>query len=132
MLNHLYVPITNEQKCLIYNIDPSTGKLSMYKEQSFTSQPWQVCVDPNYKYLYQTIRNKNRGGIITFKINQQNGEIDKIGEIELKTTAVYITTDRTGKFIYCSYMIPGKITVHPKKDKGAIDNKFIDTQTTKI
>ena len=132
MLNHLYVPITEEQKSFIYNIDPSTGKLSIYKEQTFTSQPWQVCVDPNYKYLYQTIRNKNWGGIITFKINQQNGDIDKIGEIELKTTAVYITTDQTGKFIFCSYMIPGMVTVHRIKDNGTIDSKAIDTHTTEI
>ena len=130
MLNLLYLPIANEQKCLIYYIDSHSGKLSLYKQQSFTSQPWQLCADPNQKYLYQTIRDKNFGGIITFKINQQNGDIDKIGEIELKTTAVYINTDRTGRFILCAYMIPGMVTVHRIKDNGTIDDKIIDTHKT--
>jgi len=53
-----YVPVTDERRFLVFEMDSGTGKLSLIQEVELAAQPWQLCTDPGQRFLYQQIRDE--------------------------------------------------------------------------
>ena len=127
----VYVPLIEERRILVFSLDTRTGKLTQACDVPTETQPWQVCVDPQQRFLYQQIRDGEAfSGIASYRIDQENGNLTKIGQIELDAWAVYVNTDRTGRFIFAACMVPGFVTVHAIGDDGAILPGPVDRHDT--
>ena len=132
MRHYVYVPITDERRFLVFELDPESGKLSLKHETALEAQPWQLCTDPRQRYLYQQIRDEGYSGVASFRIDPGTGRVTQIGEVELEADAVYVSTDSTGRFLLAAYMLPGMVTVHPIGDDGAAHGPAVDRHETEL
>ena len=111
----VYVPLVRERKFLIFRLNPETGKLSLTDRIDLVAQPYQLCIDPQKRYLYQQLHDDGYSAVASFRIDPSTGGVTQIGEVELETDACYVATDNTGRFLLAAYLIPGMVTVHRRK-----------------
>ena len=132
MPSHLYVPLIDERKFLIFGMDAASGKLRLNRQIQLSARPYQLCADPRQQYLYQQLRSESYSGVASFRIDPASGDVTQIGEVELEADACYVVTDRTGRFLLAAYLIAGMVTVHPIGSDGAVRSPACDQRITEI
>ena len=86
----VYVPLVRERKFLIFRLNPETGKLSLADRIDLVAQPYQLCIDPQQRYLYQQLRDDGYSAVASFRIDPSTGGVTPIGEVELEADAYYV------------------------------------------
>lgn len=132
MRHYVYVPLTEERRFLVFVMDSESGKLSLSQEIELAAQPWQLCMDPSQRYLYQQVRDEGYSGVASFRIDPGTGGVTQIGEVELEAAACYVSTDMTGRFLLASHLLSGMVTVHPIGDDGVAHGPAVDKQVTEL
>ncbi len=74
----------------------------------------------------------NYSGIASFHIDPETADLSQTGEVQLEAAACYVSTDRTGRFIFAAGLIPGFITVHPTGADGAVGEPPSHRQLTEL
>lgn len=132
MARYVYIPLTQERKFLVFDMDGASGRLSQTQEFDIPAQPWQLCASPDGGRLYQQVRDSGYSGIMSFRIDRATGHASQIGELELEADACYVSTDRTGRFLLAAYLFPGMVTVHPIDANGAARGPALERQETAL
>ena len=109
----VYIPLTEERRFLVFAMDGESGKLTLKHDLDLPAQPWQLCISPEQRYLYQQVRDDGYCGVLSFRIDSETGGVTQIGEVELESDACYVSTDKTGRLLLAAYLFPGMVTVHP-------------------
>ena len=109
----VYIPLTEERRFLVFAMDGESDKLTLKHDLDLPAQPWQLCISPDKRFLYQQVRDKGYSGVLSFRIDHDTGGVTQIGEVELEADACYVATDKTGRFLLAAYLFPGMVTVHP-------------------
>ena len=130
--NFVYIPLTEERRFLVFAMDAESGKLTLKHNLDLPAQPWQLCISPDQRYLYQQVRDDGYSGVLTFQINPETGGVTQIAEVELESDACYVSTDRTGRFLFAAYLFPGMVTVHRIDPDGAARGPAVDRQLTAL
>ncbi len=128
----VYIPLTQERKFLVFAMDAESGKLTLKHDIDLPAQPWQLCISPDLRFLYQQVRGDGYSGVLTLRIDSQNGGVTQIGEVELESDACYVSTDKTGHFLFAAYLIPGMVTVHRIDPDGVARGPAVDRQMTDL
>ena len=115
----VYIPLTEERRFLVFAMDAESGKLTLKHDLGLPAQPWQLCISPDQRYLYQQVRDDGYSGVLSFQIIPDTGGVTQMGEVELESDACYVSTDRTGRFLFAAYLFPGMVTVHRIDPEGA-------------
>ena len=132
MKYYVYVPLTSERRFLVFQMSSQSGELCLLQDINLAAEPWQLCIDPRQKYLYQQVRDRGFSGVVSFRINRKTGCITQIGEVELPEDSCYVATDRTGRFLLAAYLIPGMVTVSPIDENGLVHGPLVDEKVTEI
>lgn len=132
MRHILYIPVNYDRRFLTFQMDLASGRLELLREAKTDHEPWQVCVDPNQRYLYQQIRDEDFSGIASYRIDPRTAERSQTGEVQLEADACYVSTDRTGRYVFAAGLIPGFITVHPTGPDGVLDGTPTHHQRTEL
>ncbi len=123
MKYYVYVSVSAENKILIFQMDPHTGKLIPQGETSVGGSPGPLTVDPEQKFLYAGIRSIRE--ILSFSIDQNTGSLSPIGSVSLDADPCYLATDRRGNFLLSAYYGAGKVAVHPIGKDKAVGNEAV-------
>ena len=128
----VYIPLTEERRFLVFAMDAESGKLTLKHDLDLPAQPWQLCISPDQRYLYQQVRDDGYSGVLSFQIDSETGDVTQIGELELESDACYVSTDRTGRFLFAAYLFPGMVTVHRVDPDGTACGLAVDRQLTDL
>ena len=128
----VYIPLTEERRFLVFVMDTESGKLTLKHEINLPAQPWQLCISPDHRYLYQQVRDDGYSGVLTFRIDSETGGVTQIGEVDLESDACYVSTDRTGRYLFAAYLFPGMVTVHRIDSGGVARGPAVDRQLTDL
>ena len=52
----VYIPLTEEKRFLVFAMDGESGKLTLKHDIDLPAQPWQLCISPDRRFLYQQVR----------------------------------------------------------------------------
>ena len=126
----VYIPLTEEKRFLVFAMDGESGKLTLKHDIDLPAQPWQLCISPDLRFLYQQVRDDGYSGVLSFRIDPSTGGVTQIGEVELESDACYVSTDKTGRFLFAAYLFPGMVTVHRIDPDGAARGPAVDRQLT--
>lgn len=74
---YAYVSLQDDDKILVFTMDPGTGKLTQKATVPVSGGPAALAVDPDSRYLY--IGRRVALDIASFRIDQANGGITQIG-----------------------------------------------------
>ena len=126
----VYIPLTEEKRFLVFAMDGDSGKLTLKHDIDLPAQPWQLCISPDLRFLYQQVRDDGYSGVLSFRIDPSTGGVTQTGEVELESDACYVSTDKTGRFLFAAYLFPGMVTVHRIDPDGAARGPAVDRQLT--
>ncbi|MCY4528626.1 MAG: beta-propeller fold lactonase family protein, partial [Chloroflexi bacterium] len=132
MKRFVYIPLTEERRFLVFAMDGESGKLTLNHDLDLPAQPWQLCISPDRRFLYQQVRDDGYSGVLTLRLDSQNGGVTQIGEVELESDACYVSTDKTGRFLFAAYLFPGMVTVHRIDPDGVARGPAVDRQMTDL
>ncbi|MBV7328794.1 lactonase family protein [Chloroflexi bacterium TSY] len=130
MPNHYaYIAIGGENKLLIFQMDPETGRLAYQSEVRLTGAPGPLAVDPTQNFLFVGLRSTKE--IVTFRIDHRNGALSPHGtSVKLEADPCYLAADRSGRFLLSSYYGAGQVAVHPIATDGVIGQQPMIVLTT--
>jgi 6-phosphogluconolactonase len=125
----VYVSMGPEQKIQSYRLDAKDGKLTSVETVSVEGVPGALAVDPQKKFLFASLHSNNT--LASFRIDPATGKLKAIGTASLPKggSAAFVSTDRTGRWLFSAAYGAGKVFVHEIKD-GAIQSPAVQTVDT--
>ena len=115
---YVYVSVSSEDRVNVFSMDPETGALDTHAVVAVGSGPTAMCVDPQQRFLYVALRGNRQAA--AFRIDKASGRLAPLGTAPLEAEPIYISTDRTGRFLFTSYYRAGMAAVHPIRRDGSI------------
>jgi 6-phosphogluconolactonase len=126
----VYASMAPEQKIQIFRLDPRDGNLTPVATTAVGGQPGALGVDPKGKFLFASLRSKST--LASFRLDPATGTIQLLSTVTLPRGAnsVYVTTDRTGRWLLSTSYNGSNATVHRLDDDGTIHAPAQQTVTT--
>ena len=115
---YMYVALQEDNKIAVLTIDPHTGTLTPQGEVSVPGGPFTLAIRPDRQFLYAGCRDTPQ--IASFALTPATGGLTQNGAVSLEAWPVYVSTDRTGKFVLSAYYQGGHVAVHPIGEDGSV------------
>lgn len=106
----MYVAQQDDDKITLYTLDRMTGVLHWQEDITIEGGPAPLAISPDKRILYVGRRVKQE--ISSYRIDQNNGGLTFLGTTPLQGEPVYVSTDRTGRFVLSAYYYQSTAAVH--------------------
>lgn len=117
MTYFVYVSVKGEDKINVYSMDDA-GSLELKHEVALAGGPSGIALAPNRGFLYVALRDRSE--LASLSINRLDGSISLLGSIEEESDSVYITVDRSGKFVLTSSNGGARASSYRVGENGAL------------
>jgi 6-phosphogluconolactonase len=114
---YMYVSLQDDDKILVFTIDPETGKLTPKGEEPVSGGPSPLTISPDRKVLY--VGHRNVPEISSFQIDPDSGRLTQSGTVSPEAAPTFLSTDRKGRFLLSAYYL--KVLVQPYILSGMTD-----------
>jgi len=108
---YVYVSNADDGDISIYSLQ-ADGSLRAMARARAAKPVMPLAVSPDRRYLHAAIRAKPYS-VITYAIDARSGALEQISVGPLADTFPYISTDRTGRFLFGASYAANLIAVHP-------------------
>ena len=110
MSQFVYVSLQDEDKIMVFALDPTTGSLTLQSEVTAAGSPSALTTNPEGNIIYASLRNSNE--IASFSVDGSTGGLKQISKISVGASPTYLCTDRQGKFLLAAYYQGRHVGVH--------------------
>ncbi len=110
MKYHGYVSFEDDDKISIFTTDPTTGQLDWQEDVVVEGGPAPLAISPDKNFLY--VGRRGRQEISCYRIDRDTGGLSLLGTAPLQGEPVYVSTDRTGRFVLSAYYYQSTVGVH--------------------
>jgi 6-phosphogluconolactonase len=126
----VYVSLAMEQKIQIYRLNAEDGQLTAVEAVDVDGAPGSLAMDPQKKFLFASLRTTN--SLASFAVDAKTGKIKLLSSAPLGKgeNAAFVSTDRTGKWLFSASYAGGKVVVHRLGEDGKIQKPAVQTVTT--
>lgn len=126
----LYLANRRDDTLMRFNLDEKSGELTLRQTIQLEGQPAPMCVSPDQRVLYVAQRKAEK--VSAFAISPNDGALKLIAQTALpgQGGACYLSTDRSGKFLFSAYYFEGKVAVHRLKGDGSVAEGAVQSITT--
>src|SRR5262245_49169579 len=113
----VYVGNAESNDIYVLRLNQQTGELTLVETISIpgvikSGGSTPMAVSPDRRFLYVATRGEPQG-VASFAIDPKSGKLKHIGGGPLTDSMAYISTDRTGRFLFAASYPGHKITVSP-------------------
>ncbi len=126
--HHMYVALQDDNKISIFTMHPSTGALSWQEDVAIEGGPAPLALSPDKRVLYVGRRVSQE--ISSYSVDQRTGSLSFLGTAPLQGEPVYVSTDRTGRFVLSAYYYQSTAAVHAVDDDGVATFPPVEWQFT--
>ena len=126
-----FVYVSNAQDGNIdaYIMDTSNGALTPIGKTDAAKLVMPMAVSPNKKTLYAVIRSQPVR-VLSYAIDPANGKLTQKASAPLPDSMPYVSTDRTGRFLFTASYGGDKIAVSPIGETGLVEAEAIQVIPT--
>jgi len=126
-----FVYVSNAQDGNIdsYLMDTSTGALTPIGKADAAKSVMPMTVSPNNKYLYAVVRSAPFR-VLTYAIDPTNGVLTLKASAPLPDSMPYVSTDRTGRYLFTASYGGDKLAVSPIGENGLVEAEAIEVIPT--
>ena len=126
-----FVYVSNAQDGNIdsYIMDTSTGALTPIGKVEAGKLVMPMTVSPSKKYLYAVIRSQPVR-VLTYVIDPATGELTQKASAPLPDSMPYVSTDRTGRYLFTASYGGDKVAVSPIGENGLVEAEAIQVIPT--
>ncbi len=124
MRYYLYVTLQDEDRLLVFEMDPESGRLDRQGEVAVPEGPAPLAISPDRTIMYAGCRVEL--GVTSFRVDRDTGSLSAIGTSPLDADPCYLATDRTGRFLFSAYYAAGGVAVHRIGDDGVVQTPPVE------
>lgn len=110
MKQTVYTASPESQQIHVWKLDHH-GELSLVQVVDVAGQVQPMVVSPDKRYLYVGVRPEFR--VIAFRIAPDDGTLTEADHAALPGSPTHISTDHSGKFLFCASYNAGSVSVTP-------------------
>ena len=125
---YTYIALQDDDKILIMTMDAETGKLTPQSEAPVSGGPALLAISPDRSVLY--VGNRGVPEISSWRINQEDGGLTQNGTVLPEDAPVFLSTDRSGRYLLSACYGSGHAAVHPIGDDGSLGGPPIEWLAT--
>lgn len=116
-----FVYVSNAEDGTIsnYQLDTGTGALTPIGTTRSARLVMPLAVSPDRRYLYASIRSQPYS-VITYQIDSRSGALVQLATATLPESMAYISTDRTGRYLFGASFGGDVISVNPIGPQGLV------------
>lgn len=119
----VYVSVAGENRIAVYELDETSGELTLQGSTEVSGGPGSLAVSPNQKFLFASIRSV--GNLASFRLDAESGSLTLLNEVSAGADPAYVAADKLGRFLLSAYYQAGKVAVHAIDEQGRIGNEAI-------
>ena len=126
-----FVYVSNAQDGNIdaYTMDTSTGALTPIGKAEASKLVMPMTVSPNKKHLYAVVRSPPPR-VLTYAIDSATGALTQKAAAPLPDSMPYVSTDRTGRWLFTASYGGDKLAVSPIGENGLVETEAIQVIPT--
>jgi 6-phosphogluconolactonase len=126
-----FVYVSNAQDGNIdsYVMDISTGALTPIGKADAAKMVMPMTVSPNKKHLYAVVRSQPVR-VLTYGIDPATGALAQKASAPLPDSMAYVSTDRTGRYLFTASYGGDKLAVSPIGENGMVEAEAIQVVPT--
>ncbi len=115
----------NGKGIYLFELDSSSGKLSLIKLAAEARNPSWLCLDPSQRYLYTVneisdFEGKN-GSVSAYAVDPSNGDLRLLNTISSQGAGpAYLSVDASGKYVFVANYGDGSIAVFSVLSDGSL------------
>lgn len=113
MKQTVYTASPESQQIHVWRLD-AQGSLTLLQVVDVPGQVQPMVISPDKRYLYVGVRPDFR--IIAYRIAPADGTLTEAGQAALPGSPTHLSTDRTGRFLFCGSYNGGCVSVTPLHD----------------
>ncbi|MBK4714523.1 MULTISPECIES: 6-phosphogluconolactonase [Tenebrionibacter/Tenebrionicola group] len=113
MKQTVYTASPESQQIHVWRLDGS-GALTLVQVVDVAGQVQPMVISPDKQWLYVGVRPAFR--VIAYRIAPDDGTLTEAGHAALPGSPTHISTDRTGRFLFCGSYNGGCVSVTPLVD----------------
>jgi 6-phosphogluconolactonase len=126
-----FVYVSNAQDGNIdtYSMDTNNGALTPIGKVDAAKLVMPMAVSPDKKHLYAVIRSQPLR-VLTYDIDPATGALTQKASAPLPDSMPYVSTDRTGRYLFTASYGGDKLAVSPIADNGLVQAEAIQVIPT--
>ncbi len=109
----VYTASPESQQIHVWQLDAS-GELTLRQVVDVAGQVQPLVISPDKRFLYAGVRPEFR--VIAWHISPEDGTLSDAGHAALPGSPTHISTDHTGRFLFCGSYNGGCVSVTPLND----------------
>jgi 6-phosphogluconolactonase len=115
----VYVSCAVDGEIAILEMGLENGDLKLIGKAKAGKTVMPMAVSPDRRFLYAAIRSVPYA-IASYSIDSNKGELTHLSTVPLPDNMAYISTDKTGRFLFSASYAGHKISVNPIGGKGLV------------
>jgi 6-phosphogluconolactonase len=125
----VYVADADDATIDAYAMDMKTGALTSIGKSEAGKTVMPMAVAPNKKFLYAVVRSQPMR-VVSFAIDGKTGALTQKATAPLPDSMAYVSTDRSGRFLFTASYGGDKVAVSPIGTDGLVTAEAIQVLPT--
>jgi 6-phosphogluconolactonase len=126
----VYVSNADSKDITVLTLDNKDGALKPVETVPVGGTVMPLALSPNHRFLYASLRSPPYS-VSSFAIDQATGRLGLLSTVPLPDNMAYLSTDKTGRFLFGASYTGDKIAVNPIGPQGFVQPQPIDVIPTR-
>ncbi len=118
----VYIANADSREIYVLELNEKNGSSRVVEKVAVTGSVMPLAISPNRKYLYASLRSQPYS-VSSFAINPNSGKLTLVKTTPLADNMAYISTDRTGHYLFGASYTGNKISVNVISPNGEVNLK---------
>ncbi len=114
---HMYVSYQDDDKISIYRVDRGSGEVALQEDVAIEGGPAPMALSRDKQVLHVGLRGSQQ--LSSYRVDPRTGALTHIRAVPLQGEPVYVSTDRTGRYVLSAYYYQSTAGVHAVGRDGA-------------
>ncbi len=115
----------NGKGIYLFELDSSSGQLSLVKLAAEARNPSWLCLDPSQRYLYTVNEISDyegkSGSVSAYAVDKSNGDLRLLNRVSSQGAGpAHLSLDASGKYVFVANYGGGSIAVFPVSSDGSL------------
>ncbi|PWK61301.1 lactonase family protein [Aminobacter sp. AP02] len=127
---YVYVSQHGSEQISVLRLASDSGELTRIQDLGVGGKVMPMAVSPDRRFLYAALRNNPNWSIESFAIEARSGKLTHLSSTPSFNSTVYLSTDKTGKFLFCANNPnnydhrTGALSVSAIGDQGVVQSPY--------
>jgi 6-phosphogluconolactonase len=125
----VYVANADSREIYALELNLENGSLKVIEKVSVNGSVMPLAISPDRRYLYAALRSEPFS-VSSFAINADSGKLTLIKSVLLPDNLAYISTDRTGRYLFGASYAANRISINAISVNGQVSDNPLALITT--